>query len=176
MTKAMNNSPLPMKVCLAPDPPQNYLMLGSDADGSSVYRHTVGHLEYTSMQIKHSVRSLLAPLVSIYNKASFLEYRQSRSVLLPVDVPGFARTAQDEGKCAFCFFCLALAYKRCAGSCLYFFCACFLWAWEACLCCLARKSSKHEAQESSDESEVEAGLLTHQELQTWQALTAQVRA
>ena len=178
MEKVSTMRPEPaMRVCLAPDTQNgNYLLWGSDANGDSVYRHTLGRIEYTVMQVKHSVRALLAPLVGIFNKASFTEYRQSRSYLLPVDVPTFARTAQDEGKLSYCFFCLALCYKRCAGSCFYFFCACFLWAWEACLCGLARKTFK-QAEESSDESDDEeaAGLLTQQEMQTLAAMSSQVR-
>ena len=41
-----------MRVSLTPDVENGqYLLWGSDAQGDSVYRHTLGHLEYTTMQV-----------------------------------------------------------------------------------------------------------------------------
>ena len=164
----------PMKVSIAPDPELGqYLMWGTDAEGDSVYRHTVGHLEYTTMQVKHAVRALLPAMVAIYNKLSFSEYRHSREVLLAADVPTFQRTARDEG--TGCVFFLQLCYNRCSGTAFYFFCACFLWAWEACLCCFSRTARK-EAEESSEESgDDQTGLLSQVEIGNLEAMRGQLR-
>ena len=124
--------------------------------------------------VKHSVRSLLAPLVGIFSKASFSEFRQSRAYLLPVDVPSFYRTASEESTLSSCLFCVTLCYRRCAGSVFYFFCACLLWAWEACLCFLARRTPA-KPEESSEESDEESGLLTQQEMVNLALMSSQVR-